>query len=162
MTEFTRAASWDDVKHLATLLNDAGVEYALVGGYAISAHGFIRMTEDIDILVEPSAENSRRWILALSRLPDGAAKELLDEPDIFKDDTRHAVRINDDFTIDVMPSVAGHGWQEMKAHVTRQQVDEVSIPVLDLPGLLKTKQGVRPKDIADAAMIRAALERLNK
>ena len=162
MTEFTRAASWDDVKNIATLLNDAGVEYALVGGYAISAHGFIRMTEDIDILVEPSAENSRRWILALSKLPDGAAKELLDEPDIFKDDTRHAVRINDDFTIDVMPSVAGHGWQEMKAHVTRQQVDEVSIPVLDLPGLLKTKQGVRPKDIADAAMIRAALERLNK
>ena len=162
MTEFTRAASWDDVKHLATLLNDAGVEYALVGGYAISAHGFIRMTEDIDILVEPSAENSRRWILALSRLPDGAAKELLDEPDIFKDDTRYAVRINDDFTVDVMPSVAGHGWQEMKAHITRQQVDEVSIPVLDLPGLLKTKQGVRPKDIADAAMIRAALERLNK
>ena len=162
MTEFTRAASWDDVKHIATLLNDAGVEYALVGGYAISAHGFIRMTEDIDILVEPSAENSRRWILALSKLPDGAAKELMNEPDIFKDDTRYAVRINDDFTVDVMPSLAGHGWQEMKVHITRQQVDEVSIPVLDLPGLLKTKQGVRPKDIADAAMIRAALERLNK
>ena len=50
-------------------------EYALVGGYALGAHGFNRFTEDVDILVDPSAENSRRWILALSRLPDAAAAE---------------------------------------------------------------------------------------
>ena len=162
MTEYTRAATWDDVKRLAALLNEAGVEYALVGGYAISAHGFNRMTEDIDILVNPSLENARRWIVALSKLPDGAAKELLDEPDIFKDDTRYAVRINDDFTVDVMPSIGGHEWQEMKSHINQQQVDEVTIPVLDLPGLLKTKQGLRPKDLADAALIRAALERMGK
>lgn len=162
MTQYTRAATWDDVKRLAALLNEAGVEYALVGGYAISAHGFNRLTEDIDILVDPSLDNARRWIVALSKLPDGAAKELLDEPDIFKDDIRYAVRINDDFTVDVMPSIGGHEWQEMKAHITRQQVDEVTIPVLDLPGLLKTKQGLRPKDLADAALIRAALERMGK
>jgi hypothetical protein len=42
----------------------------MVGGYAIAAHGFNRFSEDIDILVDPSAENSRRWIVALSFLPD--------------------------------------------------------------------------------------------
>jgi hypothetical protein len=38
VAEYTRPATWDDVKTLARLLNEAGVEYALVGGYAIAAH----------------------------------------------------------------------------------------------------------------------------
>ena len=70
MAEYTRPATWDDVKRLARLLNAGGVEYALVGGYAIAAHGFNRFSEDIDILVNPAAENSHRWIVALSDLPD--------------------------------------------------------------------------------------------
>jgi hypothetical protein len=49
------AMSAEDVKRLAQLLNEAGVEYALVGGYAIAAHGFNRFSEDIDILVNPAA-----------------------------------------------------------------------------------------------------------
>ncbi|HEU4617926.1 MAG TPA: nucleotidyl transferase AbiEii/AbiGii toxin family protein [Gammaproteobacteria bacterium] len=86
MTEYTRPATWDDVKTVARYLVEAGAEYALVGGYALGAHGFNRFTEDIDILVDPSAENSRRWILALSRLPDSAASELAGDSDVFADD----------------------------------------------------------------------------
>jgi len=37
VSEYTRPATWEDVKNLARLLNDAGVQYALVGGYAICA-----------------------------------------------------------------------------------------------------------------------------
>jgi hypothetical protein len=33
VSEYTRPATWEDVKNLARLLNDAGVQYALVGGY---------------------------------------------------------------------------------------------------------------------------------
>jgi Nucleotidyl transferase AbiEii toxin, Type IV TA system len=62
VTEYTRPATWEDVKNLARLLNEAGVQYALVGGYAIAAHGFNRFSEDIDILVNPEADNSRRWV----------------------------------------------------------------------------------------------------
>ena len=65
MTDYTRPATWQDVKTVARYLEEAGVEYALVGGYALGAHGFNRFTEDIDLLVNPSAENSRRWVLAL-------------------------------------------------------------------------------------------------
>jgi hypothetical protein len=32
--EYTRPATWEDLKMLAQLLNEAQVEYALVGGYA--------------------------------------------------------------------------------------------------------------------------------
>lgn len=158
--EYTRPATWEDVKTLARYLTEAGVEYALVGGYAIAAHGFNRFSEDIDILVNPSRENSRRWIFALARLPDNAAGELASEEDVFADDKRYAIRINDEFTIDVMPSIAGFHWEEMKPHITTRDIDGVAIKLLDLPGLLKTKQGVRPKDQMDAAVIAAALKNL--
>ena len=159
--EYTRPATWDDLKTLARYLDEAGAEYALVGGYAIAAHGFNRFSEDIDILVNPSAENSRRWIVALSRLPDGAAAELASETDVFADDKRYAIRINDEFTVDVMPSIAGLSWEDMKPHITSTLIENVSIRLLDLPGLLKTKQGVRPKDQMDAAVIAATLKRID-
>lgn len=160
MTEYTRPATWDDVKTLARYLDEAGAEYALVGAYAIAAHGFSRYSEDIDILVNPSAQNAQRWILALSRLPDRAAAELAAESDVFADDKRYAIRINDEFTVDVMPSIAGLTWDEMLPHIVQMPIDDVVIRVLDLPGLLKTKQGPRPKDQMDAAVIAEALRRL--
>lgn len=158
--EYTRPATWDDVAMVARYLQEAGVEYALVGGYAIAAHGFNRFSEDIDILVNPSPENSRRWIFALGRLPDGAANELSQEADVFADDKRYAIRINDEFTIDVMPSIAGHSWEEMQSHIVTREISGVALRMLDLQGLLKTKQGVRPKDQMDAAVIARALEAL--
>jgi hypothetical protein len=143
-------------------LAEAGVEYALVGGYALGAHGISRLTEDIDILVDPDPENSRRWIVALSRLPDGAARALADSPDVFAKDRRYAVRVNDEFTVDVMPAIAGHGWEQMKPHVVERTIDDVVVRVLDLEGLLATKQGLRPKDQMDARTIRAAIDALRE
>lgn len=160
--EYTRPATWEDVKTLARYLEEAGVQYALVGGYAIAAHGFNRFSEDIDILVRPDLDNAQRWIAALSRLPDGAARELAAEPDVFADDRRYAIRINDEFTVDVMPSIAGFSWEEMAGNVITVEIDGVPVKLLDLVGLLKTKQGVRPKDQMDAAVLRAALARLSE
>lgn len=156
--EFTRPATWEDLKSLARYLEEAGVEYALIGSYALAVHGFNRFSEDIDLLVNPSAENARLWIMALSRLPDGASKELASDPDVFRDDERYAIRINDEFTVDVMPSAGGVTWKELEAHVVRIMIDDVPVRVLDLPGLLLTKQGLRPKDQMDAAVIAAAIK----
>lgn len=160
--DYTRPATWEDVKLIARHFAQAGVEYALVGGYAIAAHGFNRFTEDIDVLVNPSAENARRWIAALSKLPDHAAAELAAEPDIFANDKLYAIRINDEITIDVMPAIGGYHWEEMRPHITAMDVDGVTIRLLDLAGLLKTKQGQRPKDQMDAAVLSAALSQLKK
>jgi len=160
--EFTRPATWEDLKSLARYLEEAGVDYALIGGYALAAHGFNRFSEDIDLLVDPSAENARRWIMALSRLPDGASKELSADPDVFRDDKRYAIRINDEFTVDVMPSAGGVGWDQLAPHVVQILVDDVPVRVLDLRGLLLTKQGLRPKDRMDAAVIEAAIRALEE
>lgn len=160
--EYTRPATWEDVKQIARHFEEAGVEYALVGGYALAAHGFNRFTEDIDVLVNPSAENARRWIAALSRLPDHAAAELAADPDVFARDKTYAIRINDEITVDVMPAIAGHRWEEMTPHITAIDVDGTNIRLLDLQGLLKTKQGLRPKDQMDAAVLAAALDELGR
>lgn len=157
---FTRPALWDDVLDLARRLNRHGVRYVLVGGYALAAHGLVRMTTDIDIAVAPDADNNRRWVAAMAELPDGAAAELSGEDDPFAGDLLHAIRINDEFTVDVMPSVSGVSFAELAQHAEQLVIDGEPIPVLDLQGLLDTKQGSdRPKDQADAALLRAALAR---
>lgn len=160
MSEVTRPATWDDVKTLARLLDEEGTRWALIGGYAIAAHGFVRLSEDIDILVEPSPENARRWIEAMSRLPDGATRELFGQEDLFVREGPYAVRVNDEFTVDVMPSACGHGWAELEPYIERRVIDDVSIPVLGLEGLLLTKEGMRDKDRADATVLRGTLEAL--
>jgi ABC-type glycerol-3-phosphate transport system substrate-binding protein len=160
VAEYTRPATWEDLKQVVSWLNEAQVEYALVGGYAIAAHGLTRFSEDIDILVNPAEKNSLRWIVALSRMPDGAAKELVGEPDVFADQTRYAIRINDEYTVDVMPSVAGHSWEEMSAYIETVELEGVLLRVLNLEGLLLTKQGLRPKDQMDAAVLQQAINSL--
>jgi hypothetical protein len=160
--EYTRPATWDDVKRIARYLNEAGVAYALIGGYALAAHGLVRQTEDVDILVNPAADNSARWIVALSRLPDGAARELQSDPDVFAAQKSYAVRINDEITIDVLPAAAGVGWDELKPFIEEIDLDGERLNVLTLEGLLKTKSGSRPKDQADARAIVNALEILGR
>jgi Nucleotidyl transferase AbiEii toxin, Type IV TA system len=72
LTQTTRAATWQDVLHLGASLNASGCDYALIGGYALSAHGIGRMSEDIDFLVDPSPSNTPKWVQALSILEDKA------------------------------------------------------------------------------------------
>ena len=49
MDERTRAATYEDVLRIVTLLESEGVEYALIGGYALALQGIVRLTEDVDI-----------------------------------------------------------------------------------------------------------------
>jgi hypothetical protein len=47
-------------------------------------------------------------------------------------------------------------------HIVCLDLGGEQVPVLDLEGLLKTKQGLRPKDQADVAVLRRALEALRR
>ena len=46
-----RPPSVDDLKLLIKALNDHGVDYFLIGGYALYALGYQRGTTDIDIIL---------------------------------------------------------------------------------------------------------------
>jgi hypothetical protein len=154
---FTRPATWEDVLHTARLLNAHRVRYLLVGGYALAAHGLVRMTQDVDIAVAPDSDNARRWIAALAQLPDAIAAEMRAETDPFEGDYLHAIRINDEFTVDVLPSVAGVAFDVLEQYATTVTIDGEAIRVLNLEGLLLTKQGVRLKDQADAEWLRQVI-----
>ena len=158
MTATTRPATWEDLLRVARYLEQAGVKYALIGGYALAVHGLNRLSEDLDLLVDPAQENTERWIAALSQLPDGAARELATETDVFQREGPYAIRINDEFTVDVMPSACGHSWDELSAYIEKKEIDGVAIPVLSMDGLLLTKEGMRDRDRADAAALRRAIE----
>jgi hypothetical protein len=77
MAERTRAATDQDVLRIVELLEGERVEYALIGGYALALQGIVRLTEDVDILVEPTVDNARRRVRALSKLPLAARMRAL-------------------------------------------------------------------------------------
>jgi hypothetical protein len=123
----------------------------------LSAHGIGRFSEDIDFLVNPEPDNTARWARALAIMEDAASLEMLKEPDIFTTMGPYALRINDEITVDVMPSACGHSWKELQAYRTKKELDGTVVHVLTLDGLLLTKEGMRDKDKADAAVIRRAI-----
>jgi len=131
-----------------------GARYALIGGYAVAAHGYNRFSEDLDLLVDPSPDNTARWVRALAKLPDRAAAELEGDDEIFQREGHYAIRINDEIT-DIMPAACGHGWQELSRYIVPIQVDDVTIPVLSIEGLLLTKEGMRDQDLLSQPRLRA-------
>lgn len=160
----TRPADWTDVEHLAALLERHRVEYVLIGGYALYANGLIRNTGDIDIVVLDTPENNAAWIAALSELPDGAAKELHGETSPFPndadtDDQPGTIRVFDVFVVDVMPRACGQSFDDLRPFIARLEHAGQGINILDLDGLLRTKQGLREKDVSDRHQIELALAR---
>ena len=57
-----------DAAAILEALVDHDVEYVVIGGLAVQAHGHLRTTQDLDIVPEPSAPNRRRLDQALARL----------------------------------------------------------------------------------------------
>ncbi len=46
-------------------LHDHGVEHIIIGGLAVSAHGHVRPSKDLDIVPNPTRENLERLVAAL-------------------------------------------------------------------------------------------------
>ncbi len=56
-----------DFKEFIQSLNDNGVRYLVVGGYAVALHGYPRYTKDIDVWVEMTVENASGLLKALNQ-----------------------------------------------------------------------------------------------
>jgi hypothetical protein len=57
-----------DLRALLELLREEGVDFVVIGGVAVAAHGFVRGTEDLDLVPDPDPANLQRLALALDRL----------------------------------------------------------------------------------------------
>lgn len=57
-----------DLRSLLEALNDEGVRFVVIGGVAVGAHGYVRGTEDLDLVPDPSPSNLDRLTKALTKL----------------------------------------------------------------------------------------------
>jgi hypothetical protein len=64
----------DDFKDFLKLLNDADVEYLLVGGYAVAYHGYPRATGDMDLWIAVNPANADRMVGVLRESGFDASK----------------------------------------------------------------------------------------
>jgi predicted nucleotidyltransferase len=53
---------------IATALNGAGVRYLVAGGLAVNAHGYVRLTHDVDLVVQLAPTNILPAFAALAAL----------------------------------------------------------------------------------------------
>lgn len=58
----------DSVETILGVLNDASVRYLVVGGLAVAAHGYLRTTADMDLVLDLDRSNVDRALAALSAL----------------------------------------------------------------------------------------------
>jgi hypothetical protein len=57
-----------DLRSLLEALRQHDVHFVVIGGVAVGAHGFVRGTEDLDLVPDPDPENLGRLTEALSAL----------------------------------------------------------------------------------------------
>jgi predicted nucleotidyltransferase len=149
----TRPATLEDLKMLLRSLNASGVDYLLIGGYALAAQGYQRATTDIDIVFPATAAAGQRVKDALMILPDQAAKEI--EPHWFEEGEN--IRVADAFVIDIMLNANGQTYETLCQYSQTLDLDGVPVRTVSLEGLLLTKQTMRDKDASDRLVIERAL-----
>jgi len=147
--KLTRFPTDADRISLARELNRLGVAYVLVGGFAINRLGFVRATEDIDLLFARDLANLTLVKRALEILPDRAIRELDDE-DIAQ---WVVVRVNDDITIDLMTEACGVRYEDTAGGIETEVIDGVPIRFAGAQLLLKMKQSPREKDVVDRSFL---------
>ena len=141
-----------DLRELLELLNSNGVEYLVIGAFAVAFHGFPRYTADLDLLVRPTAENADRVLRALSEFGFGTvgiqAADLRSPGKVIQ----LGVKPN---RVDLLTAISGVSFEE--AWATRIAADLEAIPThfIGRGELLRNKECTgRAKDLGDAEELR--------
>ena len=150
------------VEAVVRALNDARVEYLIVGGLAVNAHGFVRLTRDVDLVLRLGPENADRGLRAL--LAIGYRLSIPEEPAAFADAAVRA-RWRDEKGMIVLKLWSDEhprtpvdlfihepfSFPEELARALRLEISPgVWAPVVALPTLLAMKRAVgRPQDLID-------------
>jgi len=145
-----------DFVDFVKLCNLHKVKYLVIGGYAVSIHGYPRSTKDLDILIELSEENA----IKVKKVVDdfGFASLKLTKEDFLKRDFVTQLGY-EPIRIDILNDIGGLNYEE--AWVNRKMVNYEGelIPFIGYNELLKLKAiAGRPQDLADISK----LEKRNK
>lgn len=136
-----------DFRDLLKLFNDHGVEYIIVGGYALAFHGAPRFTGDLDLFIQPSHDNARDVLSALTEFGFSFPNLTLD--DFQKPDTVVQLGLPP-IRIDLITSISGVSWEEANAHKEAGMYGEIPVCYLGRNEFIKNKTSSgRKKDLAD-------------
>jgi hypothetical protein len=143
----------EDVSALCRRLNELGAKYVVVGGLAMQQAGYLRATMDVDLIIDVDPDNESKVLLAASEMPEHAASELkTGEVAQYT-----VVRIGDVFTLDLMKSACGIGYEEVSQDIVTRVILGVPIPFASPKKLWLMKQTYREKDAADRLFLRQLL-----
>ena len=144
---------------LLVLLAKAGIRCIVVGGVAVSMHGYVSLTETVDLLLDASPDNLQRFLDCLAHYGEGFAREL--SLDDFTDE-EGAIRIVEEIEscqIDVFTVMAGFRYPDIIADADLFPVGRHSIAFASKASLIRWKgKSVREKDQLDAMALRRLVD----
>ncbi|MFM2294179.1 MAG: hypothetical protein RLZZ350_592 [Verrucomicrobiota bacterium] len=105
----------------------SGVDFAVVGGIAISMNGYIRATDDADIIISDSPENLHKLLPCLEQWGEGWARELKVEDFTIKEGS---IRLIEDFILDMFIWMRGKSLDDFRPRLRYLETSSVRIPYL--------------------------------
>jgi hypothetical protein len=150
-----------DFKDLLAEFAREGVEYAVIGGYAVGHHAKPRATKDLDLLVSPSDDNLEKVGRALARF--GAAPNVVEAAR--KLGPTEVVYLGvPPVRVDILRSA--DGIDDVDATLRRSvrvSIGDLSIPVLSIDDLIANKRAAgRLQDEADVTLLERVRARLRQ
>jgi hypothetical protein len=134
-----------DLAGLVSALNDGGVQFVVIGGVAVGAHGRIRATEDLDIVPDPDRENLDRLGNVLvgldARLASSPERGI--DPEIRSSLYRGrnltvTTRLGDLDIVQRMPGIPA--WEELAGNAETTTLDDVPLRVCSRAHLIAMKR----------------------
>lgn len=153
------------VEDIVGRLQDAGVEFIVVGGVSAILQGAVYNTLDLDICYRRTAENIRRLVAIVAPLNPRPRGFSADTPFVFDERT---VQLGSNFTLEIGPesldllgemSAIG-GYEQVINGAVDTPLGNRIVKSLTLEQLIATKTAAgRTKDLAALPELHAALER---
>src|SRR5262245_37781826 len=135
-----------DFKEFIESFNRHGVEYALIGGYAVAYHGWPRATKYIVFFVDDSRENLDRVMKALAEF-FGTTVDPQTTEDFYRGNS-FLVLGQEPNRIDILKNIQGVRFKDI-ARISAL-IDGILVPVIDYDSLLKNKRAAgRDQDLVD-------------
>lgn len=144
---------------LLVLLAEAKVDFIVVGGIAVSIQGYVRFTEDVDILLEDSSENKERLLHCLANYGEGFAKELTVDDFTDEEGAIRIIEVAEQCQIDIFTRMNSRKYGDVVIDADVFSVGGHKIKVASKTSLIGWKSNsTREKDRIDAM----ALSRLEE
>lgn len=136
-----------DFKEFLRLLNAEGVQYLLIGGYAVAHYGYNRTTADMDIWIAIHPDTAQKMVTVLARF-GMKAEELAPELFLQKGDM---IRMGvPPVRIEILNDISGVTFAECYQRRETVEIDGVPVSVIHIDDLKRNKQAsARYKDMDD-------------